>query len=100
MLNGDATSSSHPLVDQIHQMSDHYPVVAQFVLDIPSNILSIMTNPIPTNTYRAFDQIISDGLVPTGNDVVFKAANEISLDSGFCVEAGADFLAEIEDICQ
>jgi len=52
---------------------------------------------IPDNTYRADVSITSDGTVPNGGNVDYKAGNVILLDSGFSVEPQADFSAVIDD---
>jgi len=52
---------------------------------------------ILTNTYQAGNDISSDGTVPTGNNVQFKAGQVILLDNDFTVSPNADFSAEIED---
>jgi len=56
-----------------------------------------LPNLIPDNIYRADVSITSDGTVPNGGDVDYKAGNVILLDSGFTVETQADFSAEIDD---
>ncbi len=52
---------------------------------------------IPDNTYQADVSITSDGTVPNGGNVDYKAGNVILLDSGFSVEPQADFSAVIDD---
>lgn len=52
---------------------------------------------IPDNIYQADVSITSEGTVPNGGNVDYKAGNVILLDSGFSVEPQADFSAEIDD---
>jgi len=52
---------------------------------------------IPDNTYRADVSVTSDGTVPSGGIVDYKAGDVILLDNGFTVEIQADFSAEIDD---
>jgi len=56
-----------------------------------------ITNNIPSTTYQAGNDIISNGTVPTGNNVQFKAGQFIFLDNDFTVEPNANFSAEIDD---
>ena len=56
----------------------------------------IVDGTIDNGLYEAGMTILSDGLVPNGNDVVFHAGTSIELESGFEVELGASFIAEIE----
>jgi len=55
---------------------------------------SITANLIPDNTYRAVDEIISNGVVVPSADVIFKAGNLIRLQDGF--KANQYFKATIE----
>ena len=59
--------------------------------------LSNFTEPIPSGVYRASNNIISDDQVSPGATVVFQAANSISLQAGFRVQAGTVFTARIAD---
>jgi len=52
---------------------------------------------LPSNTYQVADVIGCDGIVPSGNNVQFKAGQYILLNNNFTVESNADFSAEIED---
>ncbi len=52
---------------------------------------------IPDNIYSADVSITSDGTIPGGGNVDYKAGNVILLDSGFSVEPQADFSAVIDD---
>lgn len=51
---------------------------------------------ISSNLYQAEIDVNSDGTVPTGNTVQFKAGQYILLGNKFTVEPNADFSAEIE----
>ncbi len=51
---------------------------------------------IPDNIYHAGQVLESEGTIPSGGNVVFKAGQEIDLKEGFTVELGADFEALIE----
>lgn len=53
--------------------------------------------PITPDSYRARNTIVAFGVVETTTNVEFRAGNEITLGRGFTVEAGATFLATIED---
>lgn len=57
------------------------------------NLSSVISN----ETYQADISITSDGTVPNGGNVNYKAGDVILLDNGFTVETQADFSAEIED---
>lgn len=59
--------------------------------------LILNNNPIADNIYLSDDIIESAGTVPIFGDVIFRAADEITLKPGFTAAAGADFLAKIED---
>ena len=50
---------------------------------------------IPDNTYQADVTITSDGTIPNGGNVDYRAGEIILLDSGFSVEAQANFSADI-----
>jgi len=54
---------------------------------------------IPFSLYQAENDINSNGTVPTGNNVQFKAGQVILLDNDFTVEPNADFSAEIDGDC-
>lgn len=56
-----------------------------------------LSDVIPDNTYKADNSINSDGTIPAGNSVIYKAGDVILLDSGFSTDAQADFSAEISD---
>ena len=51
---------------------------------------------VADGVYHADNTVTSDGKVPPGNDVHYKAGQQITLDSGFTVEPGTTFSAEIE----
>jgi hypothetical protein len=51
---------------------------------------------IASDTYHASVGVTSDGTVPNGNTVIFKAGTSIDLEAGFNVELGAIFDAIIE----
>ncbi len=55
-----------------------------------------ITGTIPGDTYQAAQNISSDGTVPEGATVIFKAGTGILLESGFEVKAEAVFEALIE----
>lgn len=62
-------------------------------------INSVIDNdPIPENIYIAEQTITSRGVVNTNSNVEFKAGNSITLNTGFHVQLGGDFLAQIENI--
>jgi len=52
---------------------------------------------VPNGLYNANITLDSDAVVPTGDDVQFKAGQTIKLDKGFTVQPGASFSGEIED---
>ena len=52
---------------------------------------------IPDNTYQADIDIVSDGTIPDGGTVNYRAGENISLGNGFSVKAQADFSAHISD---
>lgn len=53
---------------------------------------------ISTGTYRACNDLSSNGNVPPGESVSFKAGNSVILEGGFSVEEGATFSAETETV--
>ena len=63
-------------------------------VEISNNNLN--QNAISQSTYAAM-QISSDGLVAQSTTITFKAEESVDLTGGFEVEAGALFVAEIED---
>ena len=52
-------------------------------------------NALDNSLYESSNRLISNGTVVDGTDVTFRAGQLISLTSGFTVEAGATFLAQI-----
>ncbi len=52
--------------------------------------------PLVIYTYQAGLGIASEGIIPSGGNVVFKAGQEIDLKEGFTVELGATFEALVE----
>lgn len=67
-----------------------------FYVFAPVSNLSIPDIPIADNIYHAEVMITSEGEVPVGGNVGFKAGNLILLDEGFTVQPQAEFSAEIE----
>lgn len=57
------------------------------------------TGLIPTDVYEASFRLGSDGTIQTGDNVTFLAGNSIELVSGFTIQQGAIFLADI-NLCQ
>jgi len=51
----------------------------------------------PNGEYKASITLDSDAVVPTGDNVQFKAGQTIKLDKGFTIQPGASFSGEIED---
>lgn len=56
-----------------------------------------LINEITTGTKQAATSLTANCIIPTNNNVTFKAGNSITLQPGFTVAAGATFLATIED---
>ncbi len=56
---------------------------------------TINDNPVVTNNYSAIETIFSAGVVPVGAIVSYIAGESITLNPGFEVVLGADFLADI-----
>ncbi|PHN01895.1 DUF6443 domain-containing protein [Flavilitoribacter nigricans] len=93
------------LPDTVHQNSGSDQV--SWLYDAAGNKLRKSTNGsgstlhlsgnISSNTYQA-DQITSDGIVPTGNTVLFQAGTEIELQAGFETKVNSDFEAEVTTI--
>ena len=73
---------------------NNYSVCLPAVCNFCPSSLSL-SSVISDDTYQADVSITSDGTVPTGGAVNYKAGDVILLDSGFTVEAQADFSAEI-----
>jgi hypothetical protein len=63
------------------------------------NDLMLNDNPIAENTYRTSMSITSSGTVAANTNVIFKATQSITLQSGFHAVAGSNFTAMIE-ACQ
>lgn len=57
--------------------------------------ISVNTNPIPSDTYASNGVLTSRGRVANGSNVLFQAANSITLQNDFRVDAGGNFTAEI-----
>jgi len=57
---------------------------------------TISDNPITNGIYYSNNDITSNGVVHQNTDVTFKAAESITLQPGFVVEGGSDFVAKIE----
>jgi len=55
-----------------------------------------LSSVIIDDTYQADISITSNGTVPNGGNVNYKAGDVIFLDNGFSVETQADFSAEID----
>jgi hypothetical protein len=55
-----------------------------------------VSGPIADGIYKADQEIVSDGAVPEGGNVSFRAGNNITLQPNFTVAAGAIFEALIE----
>ncbi len=55
-----------------------------------------ITGVISSNTYHAAQNITSDGAVPNGNSVIFKAGTGVELQPGFEVSLGATLEVIIE----
>jgi|GEM_PF-1648043 len=66
------------------------------IADCDPNLI-INDNPIASGTYQAEMTITSEGEVPSGNDVTFKAGDQIELLPEFEAKEGSEFLASIED---
>lgn len=62
--------------------------------DCPSQLVKDEI-PMLDGTYKASDQILSSGLVPTGGTVILQAGQKIILQNGFTVELNGDFTAKI-----
>ena len=60
------------------------------------NALTINDTPIAANTYHTAQTITSSGTVAASTTVIFKAAQSITLQSGFHAIAGSEFSAVIE----
>ncbi len=58
--------------------------------------LTLYDYDINTDAFNAKTGIISNGNIPSGNEVILKAGQEVFLESGFCVDPNADFEAAIE----
>lgn len=65
--------------------------------DCDGATLSNFTDPVPSGTYKASNNIISDDVVATGSVVTFQAANSIMLQPGFHAQAESSFTAIIQD---
>lgn len=63
----------------------------------PCPISLSLSGIIDNGLYHAGYNVYSNGLVPTGNDVQYKAGTIITMAAGFTVEPNAEFSAEIED---
>lgn len=58
--------------------------------------LAINRIPIEDKFYQAAGSITSSGRVTAGSDVIFTAGESVTLNAGFQVESGAQFIAQIE----
>ncbi len=55
-----------------------------------------MSGQIPSNLYKASDEILSNNIISNNQNIQFKAGNRILLNNDFKVEPNAQFSAEIE----
>jgi len=61
-----------------------------------ASVLNLHDTPIPSNEYRAGQQIYSKGTVAANDIITMKAGQRITLQKGFKVETGSRYRAEIE----
>jgi len=57
----------------------------------------ILIDPIPSQIYGSAQEITAASQIVNGSDVSFQAGQDITLESDFEVELGAEFFAEIND---
>lgn len=62
----------------------------------PNTLIQTNNPNLISATEQVLDYIISNGIVPLGNKVNFKAGNRITLEQGFSVDSQAEFSAYIE----
>lgn len=65
------------------------------IYSINGTSLDISDDPMNPGTYTASGIIESNGVIPTGNAVVFQAGGSIILNPDFEVESGAEFSGEL-----
>ena len=80
-------------VKYIYSDEANNQVECQFTIEIIDQI-SVNQRPVDHGMVHTSDEIHSSGLIESGSDVQFKAANTILLNNNFEVEAGALFIAE------
>ncbi len=99
-VNGGGIQGSDPKGQQYEWMSDHYPVHMTLEFTNPPALCCVVDefiqNIVPSNTYQVSNNITSNGLVPNGNNVSYLAGNCVLMNAGFEVQAGADFVADID----
>jgi|GEM_PF-5578927 len=96
--DGDGYGENNPI-----EICNGFYVFPHYVLnnldcdDTNPNDVNILVNdvPIPAGEYKAITSLSSSGTVENGL-IEFKAGESITLDSGFSVEQGSTFIAEIE----
>ncbi|MDA8693006.1 ExeM/NucH family extracellular endonuclease [Saprospiraceae bacterium] len=87
--------STNPLynADQ-YRSSDHDPIIISLSYGNCPDSLDI-SGVVNSGLYEAQSFITSDGLLPSPNDIIYRAGQMIELESGFEVLVGAQFHAHI-----
>jgi len=85
------TGSAGKFLRETGAVDDYFTIVKTCLENI------VLHNGIPDNTYHAGNKVISDGLVPSTGNVIFKAGNEIDMNAEFEVKQGAMLEVLIED---
>jgi len=94
--NLDVIYSADILVNGMNVIQEGAGVINSYTLEICTDNQNIVIDPIPSQTYGAVLDLETNSLIKDGDVVLFQSETSITLDSGFEIQAGAVFDAEIE----
>lgn len=93
--NVDVVYNSDILVNGMNVVTENAGVTNNYTMPLCMQNHEVVVSPIPSQTYGASINLASSAKIIPESNVVFQALNEITLDIGFEIKAGAEFLAEI-----
>jgi len=94
---GDVAGNNKSLTVQINGQIPIYDNNGNLICASPCPQFANPTGDIGDSACQANEILTSDGTIPTGGDVQFKAGENIILEGGFEVQPNANFSAEIDD---
>lgn len=95
----DVVGNNKSLTVEINGQIPVYDNNGNLICESPCPPLLDPTGDIGNSTVHANQTVTSDGNIPAGGDVQFKAGETIILEGGFEIQPNAKFSAEIDD-CQ